>query len=196
MNKKSFTIVELLVVMAVIGILITLAVVGIQALQKSQRELTRQTDLRNISAEMARFYGKYRRYPFISDEGTGEVLPCEKYFVILNPGFITNDYGYECHGDSTPPISPTSEFARIPLGIPGVGYSPGDWVGLGDIESSWKDFKCTDRSLTPGPDTWYILYGASFPYGTPAQSFILGACTEDGKTTNFGTRPDDVVNNY
>jgi prepilin-type N-terminal cleavage/methylation domain-containing protein len=87
MNKKSFTIVELLVVMAVIGILITLAVVGIQALQKSQRELTRQNDLRNISAAMAQFYSKFRRYPYHADyDGTAEVYLCDKYFLLINPG--------------------------------------------------------------------------------------------------------------
>ena len=37
--KKAFTIVELLVVMAIIGILLTLAVVGIQQLQKQQMEV-------------------------------------------------------------------------------------------------------------------------------------------------------------
>ena len=42
--KRAFTIVELLVVMAVIGILITLAVVGIQAIQKAQRETVRMND--------------------------------------------------------------------------------------------------------------------------------------------------------
>jgi prepilin-type N-terminal cleavage/methylation domain-containing protein len=61
--RKAFTIVELLVVMAVISILISLAVVGIQAIQKSQRELSRQNDIRNIAGAMAEYYAKNRVYP-------------------------------------------------------------------------------------------------------------------------------------
>jgi prepilin-type N-terminal cleavage/methylation domain-containing protein len=194
MNKKSFTIVELLVVMAVIGILITLAVVGIQALQKSQRELSRQNDLRNIASTLAQFYSKYRRYPYHSDEDQTEFMPCEKYVVIVNPGHAT-EYGTGCNGDSTPPQSASSEYARIPLSVPGVGSYLGGWMGAGGYETSWSAFDCNASGLNTDADTWHIVYGSGFP-GSSAQTYILGACTEGGKTTNFGTRPDDVVNNF
>ena len=190
MNKKSFTIVELLVVMAVIGILITLAVVGIQALQKSQRELNRQNDLKNISAEMANFYGKFRRYPYHSDDDLyAEVRECEKYFLIVNPGRIT-DYNGTCDPNSPAP-TPQTDFARIPMGQLSITNGWPNWLGAGGFTVSWKDLDCS--TFGAAGDTWSVIYGGGV-YGTNPQTFVLGSCTENGKSVNFGTRPDDAPN--
>ena len=66
-NKKSFTIVELLVVMAVIGVLISLTVFGIQALEKGERETRRLNDLRNIQVALESYFSKYNRYPLLNE---------------------------------------------------------------------------------------------------------------------------------
>jgi prepilin-type N-terminal cleavage/methylation domain-containing protein len=191
MSKKSFTIVELLVVMAVIGILITLAVVGIQAIQKSQRELNRQNDLRNISTEMARFYGKYRRYPIHGDDDiNAEVRECEKYFIITNPGH-TEDYNGTCDPNSDAP-TPQTDFARIPMGQLSIGSGWPNWLGAGGFTTdSWKDFDCTGRNATA--DNWYVYYGGG-SVNANAQTYVLGSCTENGKSINYGTRDDSAPN--
>jgi len=189
MDKRAFTIVEVLVVMAVIGILITLAVTGIQAIQKSQREVSRQNDLRNVASEMARFYAKYRRYPYHGNSLSAELRECQRFFIITNPGRM-GDYGGTCDPNNPPPFADT-DFSRIPIGQLSIGNIWPNWLGAGGYTESWKDFDCTGRNATA--DDWYIYYGGGAPGSTP-QTFVLGSCTETGKSVNFGTRPDDEPN--
>ena len=63
MNNKSFTIVEIMVVMAVIGIIMTLSIVGIQAAQKQQRVTVITNDVNQFKLMLASYYSEYRRYP-------------------------------------------------------------------------------------------------------------------------------------
>lgn len=61
--KKGFTIVELLVVMAIIGLLTALLLIGIPALQRTTRNTARANDLSGIKGQMEVYYGRYRNYP-------------------------------------------------------------------------------------------------------------------------------------
>ncbi len=130
-NKKAFTIVELLVVMAVIGVLLSLAVFGIQALQKNQRETQRLNDLRNIQGSLESFYSKYRRYPI----NTMEVAAEGTNFYI--------DYGQHGQGG-------TIIFATIPIQSLTPSFFP-------DIYNN--PTVCADHPATA--DTWTIFYGTN-----------------------------------
>ncbi len=56
MNRRGFTIVELLIVIALMGILLTLSVVNLHSTQVNSRDTKRKTDLDTIAAQLEIFY--------------------------------------------------------------------------------------------------------------------------------------------
>jgi len=56
MNRRGFTIVELLIVIALMGILLTLSVVNLRGTQISSRDTERKTDIDTISSQLEIFY--------------------------------------------------------------------------------------------------------------------------------------------
>jgi prepilin-type N-terminal cleavage/methylation domain-containing protein len=64
-KKKGFTLVELLVVMAILGILIAVAIAGIAIVQRASRDNVRQRDLTSIKGVLEDYYGsiRTRQYP-------------------------------------------------------------------------------------------------------------------------------------
>jgi type II secretion system protein G len=63
MVKKGFTLVELLIVMAIISILATLIVGGFRSSQMRGRDGARKSDLKQISNALELFYSDYGKYP-------------------------------------------------------------------------------------------------------------------------------------
>ena len=56
MNRRAFTIVELLIVIALMGILLTLSVVNLRSTQVSARDTERKTDIDNIAMQLEIYY--------------------------------------------------------------------------------------------------------------------------------------------
>lgn len=63
LGKAGFTLVELLVVMAILGILIAVAIAGISIAQKGARDNTRIRDWTSIKGALETCYGAVKRYP-------------------------------------------------------------------------------------------------------------------------------------
>lgn len=61
--RNAFTVVELVVVIAVIGILATLTAVGYTRLQKDTRDTEREADIAIIQSSLEAFYEKNGGYP-------------------------------------------------------------------------------------------------------------------------------------
>lgn len=62
-NKKGFTLIEILIVVAIIGILASVVVVGLGPAQKSGRDSRRVSDLRSVQNALELYYGKNGQYP-------------------------------------------------------------------------------------------------------------------------------------
>ena len=62
-KKKGFTLIELMIVMAVIGILATIALVGLGQAQKSARDVKRQATMGGIRTALECYYGVMGTYP-------------------------------------------------------------------------------------------------------------------------------------
>lgn len=72
---SGFTLVELLVAMAIIGVILGLAIFGISAAQRNSRETQRKSAAQDINAGVADYYTKYSSYPtYICPVGSSFVL--------------------------------------------------------------------------------------------------------------------------
>jgi prepilin-type N-terminal cleavage/methylation domain-containing protein len=62
-SRAGFTLLELLIVLAIIGILTTVVVVGLNEGTAQARDAERQADLRNLQSAVERYKTQYGRYP-------------------------------------------------------------------------------------------------------------------------------------
>lgn len=72
-NFSGFTLVELLVVMAILGVLITLVAGGFRSAQLRGRDAQRKSDLKQVAEALELFYDDYGIYP---DESGGRIAAC------------------------------------------------------------------------------------------------------------------------
>lgn len=69
--KRSFTLVELMVVVAVIGILATMIVPSVQGLTLRARDAKRLSDMTSIQVALELYFEKYGSYPNSDYQGCG-----------------------------------------------------------------------------------------------------------------------------
>ena len=198
-HQKAFTIVELLVVMAVIGILISLAVVGIQAIQNSQRQLGIANDLRNFDALLNEYYGKYRLYPNLDSDGFFTETSGPYTRVVLdktlpNLGICLVIPGQEgvssaCNVDN---LDKNKYFSGVKMSQPTIsdvitfGGNIGDPVVRATYFSSGQvknDCNYHINAGNVGVDKWALIYG-TYP---ASQEYMLSACNEQGVLQNMGS---------
>jgi prepilin-type N-terminal cleavage/methylation domain-containing protein len=81
MNRRGFTIVELLIVIAIMGVLLVLGVVNLRGTQISARDKERSTDIESIGLNLENFYKSgtdgstsVGRYPSTALIGTEETM--------------------------------------------------------------------------------------------------------------------------
>lgn len=76
-NKKGFTLLELLVAMAIIAVLLALAVFGILQVQRNSRETQRIKALEDVNIGIQSFYNRFGQNPPSVDFQPEKVLICE-----------------------------------------------------------------------------------------------------------------------
>ena len=62
-KQKAFTLVELVIVLAIIGILTAVILGSLSAAQQKAQDQRRQSDLKEIQIDLAQFYQYYGSYP-------------------------------------------------------------------------------------------------------------------------------------
>ncbi len=63
LNKKGFTLVELLVVISIIAVLSTIIGVNYSNSKKTARDSKRKADMENVAAAFEMYYAEYKKYP-------------------------------------------------------------------------------------------------------------------------------------
>lgn len=72
-NKNAFTLIELMVVMAIIAVLLTIVFGAIRLAKKTSLEATHRANAATLRTAMEIYYSKYRVY---CNSDTGGVIPC------------------------------------------------------------------------------------------------------------------------
>lgn len=72
--QRGFTLVELLIVMAILSVLVGLVGMGFRSSQIRGRDAQRKSDLRQVSASLELLFSDYGRYP--DDDGAGFIKAC------------------------------------------------------------------------------------------------------------------------
>ena len=72
--KKGFTLVELLIVIAIIGILASIALVAFRSSQIRSRDAQRKSDLKQIANSLELLYADYSQYP--PSNVSGQIMGC------------------------------------------------------------------------------------------------------------------------
>lgn len=105
-NKKGFTLIEILIVVAIIGILASVVVVGLGPAQKKGRDSRRVSDLRSVQNALELYYGKNGNYPITGVSSWDEFAPLLVgagigINQIPNDPTTTKDYVYRVDSNGT-----------------------------------------------------------------------------------------------
>ena len=74
MNKKGFTLIELMVVLSIIGVLMALTLTGIGSSRKAARDATRKADLETIRGGLEMYKSDCNTYPLTGSVNGGSSL--------------------------------------------------------------------------------------------------------------------------
>jgi len=86
-NKKGFTIIELLVVISIIGLLSTISVIALNGARKKSRDAKRVGDMKQLQTSLELYFNDNSRYPSATGSlvlGSGDAL------VLCDAGFVAN----------------------------------------------------------------------------------------------------------
>lgn len=73
-SRRGFTLLELLVAMAILGILAVISLTSFGTVREKGRDSRRKQDIQSISKSLEMYYNDYGRYP--GGSATGQILGC------------------------------------------------------------------------------------------------------------------------
>ncbi len=88
-NKKGFTIIELLIVIAIIGLLATISLVALNGARQKGRDAKRIGDIRQIQVALELYFNDNNSYPIVAEGGV--VLGQTSAAKLCNGGFVAID---------------------------------------------------------------------------------------------------------
>lgn len=151
-ERKGFTLIEILIVVAIIAILASVVLVGIGPTQKSARDARRISDLRQVQNAAELYYNKCGYYPG-GVQGSG-TPPCTAFTAIttwatLSTNIVGSGLGITNALPDDPLGGSTHYFYGAPA--PGTSYTMGATLEngansalTGDIDGTSNGVSCDD----------------------------------------------------
>jgi prepilin-type N-terminal cleavage/methylation domain-containing protein len=90
-NKQGFTLIEILIVVAIIGLLASIVLVGLGAFRTRGRDARRIADLRETQNALELYYTKNQRYPALSGGDSWASLTSSLIGAGIGVSSIAND---------------------------------------------------------------------------------------------------------
>ncbi len=95
LNKKGFTIIEVVLVLAIAGLIFLMVFIAIPALQRSQRNTQRSNDLSRFLAAIDDYKSKnHGQLPFTSRSGDTETIRADRYGNFIQR-YLDNSYQWD-----------------------------------------------------------------------------------------------------
>ncbi|MEI6462204.1 MAG: type II secretion system protein [bacterium] len=164
-NNNSFTIVEILVVLAIVGVLIGLSVVGIQQIQKSTRSSKENSSVVQIKTHLESYYNEYRHYP------TPSMI---KFDSDANAIYICTESATSCTSSTS-----TGVFSVVKIEQAGVTSID----NYAQSNGTYSEAPVCNQDLSLGvinEEVWRVFYGVVNSSSTKPQGYYLATCTEIG----------------
>lgn len=92
-NKKGFTIIELLIVIAIIGLLATISMVALNGARLKGRDAKRVGDIRQVQTALELYFNDQNSYPLAA---TAITLGDAAYKVLCDGGFVATANATNC----------------------------------------------------------------------------------------------------
>ncbi len=148
--KRGFTLVELLVVVAIMGLLISIVTVSLSAAQKKSRDARRIADVKNLQLALATYYNDNLKYPAslgtLVTDGYMSVLPRDpKVSGACTSGSEPSCYVYTSYRSGTGPCNSSNLPVTYQLGA--VLEDTGNSALVDDVDF---DFSTSYGVCTPG----------------------------------------------
>jgi prepilin-type N-terminal cleavage/methylation domain-containing protein len=197
-TKRAFTLIELLTVIAIIGVLIALLFPAIKSALTKAEVSKAQTAITGLATAFQHYYAEYGKWP-IADTASNNTYIVDTNLVALLQGAAT----------APPPNQPTGlvwpayngAFINIttatlqgnPRGIPLLAFKQVDIDGLGNFVDPWKR-------------PYYVRFDVSYanavedPFTSGANvhnvngGFLIWSSGPDGQYDNNGDTPPSPVN--
>lgn len=90
-GRKGFTLVEILIVVAIIGLLTSVVLVGLGSFRTRGRDARRIADLRETQNALELYYTKYQRYPAVSGGDSWTSLKSSLTGASIGVSTVSND---------------------------------------------------------------------------------------------------------
>lgn len=146
MKTAGFTIVELVVVIAVIGILVTIGTIAYRSIQDKTNFSIIDTDLKTIKASVEKYYAKNGSYPTTADVWKFRARDGNDFIPGLYPDFYTSPLPDVMTGSKTTNTQNTYAYRSNGAYYRLIRYAPIPATELSQVPSELISPSCaTDR---------------------------------------------------
>jgi type II secretion system protein G len=172
--KKGFTLIELMVVIAIIGILASIVIANLGNARNQAKDARRVSDIKNIQLALAQYFNDYQRYP-CDIYATTNSTACPRFSgvymskVPVDPGANNNNYAYTlsvvCGGSSGVTCAVTGPITCNVAASPAIMYHLGAVLETPNSSLSNQDIDASMSGatyLTVGAQTY--IQCSSAPY--------------------------------
>lgn len=123
-HRQGFTIIEVMIVLAIAGIILLIIFLAVPALRRSARNYERRTDAGNVAAAISTYMGDYGRLPLlISDNGSKRNIQLQ-VTQGANAGTESTALAYYMSAGSLPSTDADFHDGDIYIGVLDIGEAP------------------------------------------------------------------------